>query len=313
MSLGIFKGATPITDVRIGSTPATAVYLGALKVWPPPPSGGVSPDTLTGFTYWLNAAKLSTLFQDNAGTTPITANGQPVGLINNAGAGTNADFQFNTRDTNTVSYPTYDSVTDTFPTISFAGTPDGSAGNALKSLYKGGWGDASQYMGNGTNGVIIVAAKVSQMYIYEWNLSDPVYARYGAALLACQDGSFAGIRWVDGNDGKEYVVGMQQLVSQASDGTYTPPVGVTRDTWHIYTFRMTSALMEFRVDGGAWQSVANGTPTNAGYDFRVGMAASSSAFGKMKLSDIVTFKTALVDADIASVEQFLAAKVGVTL
>lgn len=49
-----------------------------------------SPDSVVGLAFWLDAQDLTTLFQEETGTTPVTANAQSVGLWNNktaAGAG----------------------------------------------------------------------------------------------------------------------------------------------------------------------------------------------------------------------------------
>jgi len=39
-----------------------------------------APNSILGLMYWLDASDTSTLFQDSVGATPVTANGQPVGL-----------------------------------------------------------------------------------------------------------------------------------------------------------------------------------------------------------------------------------------
>jgi len=43
--------------------------------------GAWSPADLTSLVAWYDPSDLTTLFQDSAGTTPVTAAGQPVGLI----------------------------------------------------------------------------------------------------------------------------------------------------------------------------------------------------------------------------------------
>lgn len=44
-----------------------------------PAAGGFSPDQITGLQLWLAADDLTTLFQDSAKTTPVTANNDPIG------------------------------------------------------------------------------------------------------------------------------------------------------------------------------------------------------------------------------------------
>lgn len=48
--------------------------------------GGAPPSLLAGYTVWFNPADLSTLFQDEAGTTPVTANGQSAQYWANKGS-----------------------------------------------------------------------------------------------------------------------------------------------------------------------------------------------------------------------------------
>ena len=65
---------------------------------------GFAPTSITGCGLWLDAADISTLFQDSAGTTPVTTNGQPIGLWRDkSGAGN--DFTQATSG-NRVSYDT---------------------------------------------------------------------------------------------------------------------------------------------------------------------------------------------------------------
>ena len=80
---GITLGSTPITGVYLGSTPITGIYLGSTKLWPTA-SPVFSPASLfaageQGALY--DSSDFSMMFQDSAGTTPVTAVGQPVGLI----------------------------------------------------------------------------------------------------------------------------------------------------------------------------------------------------------------------------------------
>ena len=43
--------------------------------------GGFSPDSLEGLGLWIDAAHAASLFQDSAGTTPASANGDPLGRV----------------------------------------------------------------------------------------------------------------------------------------------------------------------------------------------------------------------------------------
>ena len=65
---------------------------------------GFAPNTISNCGLWLDAADMSTLFQDSAGTTPVTTNGQPIGLWRDK-SGAGHDFTQATSG-NRVSYDT---------------------------------------------------------------------------------------------------------------------------------------------------------------------------------------------------------------
>ena len=65
---------------------------------------GFAPNTISNCGLWLDAADMSTLYQDSAGTTPVTTNGQPIGLWRDK-SGTGHDFTQAT-SVNRVTYDT---------------------------------------------------------------------------------------------------------------------------------------------------------------------------------------------------------------
>ena len=73
-------GSTAINKLYLGSTQINKAYLGTTVLF----SGGFSPSALfAGGTEgaWFDPSDIDTLFQDSAGTTPVTTAGQPVGLM----------------------------------------------------------------------------------------------------------------------------------------------------------------------------------------------------------------------------------------
>ena len=75
-------GSTTINAMRLGTFPVSAAYLGGVQVF-----GGVAPDPIAPLFangeagVWYDPSDLTTLFQDTAGTTPVTAPGQTVALM----------------------------------------------------------------------------------------------------------------------------------------------------------------------------------------------------------------------------------------
>jgi len=83
-------GANSINKLYLGSTAINKAYLGAGILF----SGGFSPASLFAGGIagaWYGPSDLSTLFQDSAGTTPVTTAGQPVGrMLDNSGRANHA-------------------------------------------------------------------------------------------------------------------------------------------------------------------------------------------------------------------------------
>ena len=77
-------GTTSLNAVYLGTTSIAALYLGAAQVFG---GGAVEFDPASLFASgeegaWYDPADLNTLFQDTAGTIPVTASGQTVARIN---------------------------------------------------------------------------------------------------------------------------------------------------------------------------------------------------------------------------------------
>ena len=76
-------GANAIGKLYLGSTAINKAYLGATVVF----SGGAVPFSIADLFasseqgVWYDPSDIDTLFQDSAGTTPVTVAGQPVGLM----------------------------------------------------------------------------------------------------------------------------------------------------------------------------------------------------------------------------------------
>jgi hypothetical protein len=73
-------GANAIGKLYLGSTPINKAYLGATVVF----SSAFDPASLFAGGIagaWYGPSDIDTLFQDSAGTTPVTTAGQPVGLM----------------------------------------------------------------------------------------------------------------------------------------------------------------------------------------------------------------------------------------
>lgn len=77
----IYIGDKPLTALRIGAQIIDAVYYGSTRVFS---SSGFDPSDLfvSGEKgVWYDPSDISTMFQDSAGTIPVTTTGQPIGKI----------------------------------------------------------------------------------------------------------------------------------------------------------------------------------------------------------------------------------------
>ena len=85
----ISLGTTTIAAIYLGTTSISSAYLGNTQVF-----GGFSPlDLFSGGAQgiWLDPSDLTTMFQDTAGTVPVTTAGQTVARVNDkSGGGNNA-------------------------------------------------------------------------------------------------------------------------------------------------------------------------------------------------------------------------------
>ena len=88
--MALTLGSTAINKLYLGSTAINKAYLGTGVVF----SSAFDPASLfAGGTEgaWFDPSDIDTLFQDSAGTTPVTTAGQPVGLmLDNSGNGNHA-------------------------------------------------------------------------------------------------------------------------------------------------------------------------------------------------------------------------------
>lgn len=118
----IYIGSSPVSALRVGAQSVSAVYVGSTLAYP---SNAVafSPSTLFAAGeqgVWYDPSDMSTLYQDSAGTTPVTAVGQPVGrILDKSGRGNHA-YQITS-----TARPTYQLDGLGCPYLSFDGIDDG--------------------------------------------------------------------------------------------------------------------------------------------------------------------------------------------
>jgi hypothetical protein len=99
--MSIKLGANVVPQFKLGIINLNKIMLGAIEIFPNlAPSGGFDPsDFFTGLDdgVFYNYSDITSIFQDPAGTVPITAGGQTIGLVNDLkGVGTPINIPQNT-------------------------------------------------------------------------------------------------------------------------------------------------------------------------------------------------------------------------
>ena len=121
---------------------------------------------------WLDPSDFSTLFQDAAGTTPVTAVGQPVGKIldksgrgNHATQTTAASRPTLQQDSNGLYYLSFDGTDDSMatPSINFTGTDKMTVWAGVRKLSDAGAGGVVELSATigANNGAFIMLAPAS--------------------------------------------------------------------------------------------------------------------------------------------------------
>jgi len=229
---------------------------------------------------WLDPSDLSTLFQDSSGTTPVTADGDPVGLIrdksgngNHASQATAASRPVYKTD-GTKSWLLFDGSDDFLvtPSIDFTG---GDEITVIAGLYK---------LSDGSAGVVA-------------ELSANVNANNGSFRLGAP--------------------GLSGDVSMASRGTVTVsnfvpwavsvPVVVTGRT------KIGKPLMDLRGNGVVLTSnvTSQGSGNFGNYPLYIGRRGGASAALNGRLHGLITRSALTTDPMLSQAERWMAGKTGV--
>jgi hypothetical protein len=236
---------------------------------------------------WYDPSDLSTLFQDSAGTTPVTTAGQPVGKMLDKSGNDNHATQ-----ATSAARPTYQTAGG-LHYLAFDGVDDAMA-----------------------TGTITPGVDKAQVFAGVRKLSDAasaVISELGPNITA-NDGSFGLFAPPSngGNNYRFYPTGTVRFQAATSAATYAPPIT------NILTglSDISGDLGTLRIDGGqVAQATGNlGTGNFLAYPLYIGARNGTSQFFNGNMYGLITrFGPNLTDAQIASTEAYIAAKTGVTL
>jgi hypothetical protein len=228
---------------------------------------------------WYDPSDLSTLFQDSAGTTPVTASGQPVGkMLDKSGNGNHAS------QSTSAKRPTY------------------TAGGGLHWLAFDGADDAMAVAD-----VSGMRQSVMTFFIGVDSLSvssrEDWFASGNAAAYATNN----------------YVFGNSASAFQVFGRTPTSPVyqgSMTANTKVIVSARSDGTNINSRINGVAQTTAALTLGTDETSGFTLGSSKSNVvnySFTRMNMFGLIVRGSTSSAAEIASTEAYMAAKTGVTL
>lgn len=240
---------------------------------------------------WWDASDFSTMFQDSAGTTPVTAVGQPVGRINDKSGRGNHRTQATAasrptlrQDASGFFYLEYDGVDDSMAT----GSVDFSATDKMTV-----WAGAYK------------ASDASAQVILELGANSSAAA--GLGVFAARTGADYGFH-LFGTTANErrsdltYAAPIANVISLAAD------IGAAAAS--EMAARLNGAGATLTVIGGASDAGTGNLPNAPLYIGRRG--GSSLPFNGREYQTIIR-GAASSDAQIAQVERFIAARMGVAL
>lgn len=232
---------------------------------------------------WYDPSDFSTMFQDSAGTTPVTAAGQPVGLIldksgraNHASQANGAQCPILSQDTGGRYFLLFDGVDDGMATAAF--TP----GSDKLQLFAG-----ARKLSDAATGMIVELGASASSNVASFFLAGPrtALANYG---FRSQGSLFA-----VGVDASPYVAPISNVVTGIGD--------IAADTCII------------RVNGTQIASGVNdqGTGNYGTYPLYIGRRGGTvNPFNGRLYSMIIRFGSSLAATTIAQAESWVNAKTG---
>jgi len=233
---------------------------------------------------WYAPSDLSTLFQDSAGTTPVTADGQPVGLaLDKSGNGNHASQATATarplyRTDGTRHWLEFDGVDDSLSTAAFA------------------WGSSQTYYGLGIRKNIDTAVGV--------------FAEFSVSTIT-QNGSFA---MFHSNSATPSGFGVQGRGTARRDITATSGFPAPISVVSSAQIDLTLNTGGFRLNGGqVGSTTAYGGGAFGTHAFYLGSRAGTSFYLNGRIYGAILRNVLPTAGQLSMIERYLASKSGVVL
>ena len=218
---------------------------------------------------WLDPSDFSTLFQDAAGTTPVTAVGQPVGLIrdksgrgNHSSQSTAASRPTLQQDSNGLYYLSFDGTDDGMatPSIDFTGTDKITVWVGVRKLSDATAGMVVELSATScaNNGSFYIAAPVTAAANYGWQSKGtlPSPSQSGSSFASPHTSVITGIGDISGDISRIRVNGttITTTTTDQGPGNY--------GNYPLYIGRRGGTTTPF--NGRIYQLIVRGAESNAG-------------------------------------------------
>jgi hypothetical protein len=248
-------------------------------------------DTIRGFNprslfasgeqgIWLDPSDFSTLFQDEAGTTPVTAEGQAAAkVLDKSGNGNHASIA-------AASAPTLGALSSGSRALSFNGTSQYLLANGLAPIF------------SGSNKQWTMHIAFSQE------------AAGGAALCALGKSDTANpYIWVQATTASTLRANLSMRTTAGA--VVNQPIFTASKNAQAYTFRVNGAVVDAWANGV--RIVTAGSAQSGAIDldrFSLGalVRSSVSAYGKVKISEVIITNDVQSDATVAQVQRYMTAR-----
>lgn len=240
-----------------------------------------APDQISGLTAWLDFTDASNMYTDAGATTPVTNGGNPIRIRNKANSAI-----WNKAGSGT-------------PSFSSAGTGGGT----------------SELVITGTDYWAAASGAALSNYI--------AAASYTAVFLVACQGVIGSTSWVDGvmmGDSGGYVYGeFKRTSNQFSFGVmnwdggpaYAQNPGLINDSaWAVVTLQHVSGNIRCRVNRNSWTTTASGNTQVLTNALNIG---NTTAQGTWRYKHATVYNVVVGNTDLEQLENYMAAKAGITL
>lgn len=259
-----------------------------------------APNTVSGLTMWIDASQPSTLFINSGDGSPVSADGDQVGI-----AASSASIARCLGQSSAGARPLYKTgIQNGKSVLRFDGSNDVMLLYALTGSSTQGASLAGSAIANASAFTAIVALQIigADTDTGTSYTNDCVLSLIGSF-------NFTGLYVKNLDAGNVTLVGVHHQA--APDAHHTVTQSLAKSTWAVVTIKQDSGTFYLRVNGGAWQSVTSGDSGTYTSQSRFGSPPNAAKFLEHDMGQMAIYDTAVADGDITLVENYIANALGI--